>query len=160
MMALHWRRFITIQFNSLQGIIFWPLLDSCLWLSASYSMSSFERKGMFMKLLYMITDVILFIFFYYFFIIIINIILLDCSIVCYRIVRLTSPNLNYFILLGASLLYISVFLRLYPNTGWIFTEVICNVRDHMWRVCKGIWPILMAAYLICKWTLWLIIKWC
>lgn len=46
----------------------------------------------------------------------------------YRIVRLTSPNLNYVIITGALLLYASVILYIFPSTNEFLVTLFCQVR--------------------------------
>lgn len=53
--------------------------------------------------------------------------LCDC-IILYRIVRLISPNLNYFIILGAILLYISVAFFVFPTRDPFLVTFACHVR--------------------------------
>ena len=45
-----------------------------------------------------------------------------------RIVRLTSPNLNYLIIVGVVLLYMSVFFWVSPAKEEMEATVLCNVR--------------------------------
>ena len=45
----------------------------------------------------------------------------------HRIVRLTSPNLNYFIIAGSYIMYISIFIRLMPSGDETVNYVRCNV---------------------------------
>lgn len=50
------------------------------------------------------------------------------TIMCFhRIIRLTSPNLNYFIIAGCFIMYASIFIRLMPSTDKIVNYVRCNV---------------------------------
>ena len=52
-------------------------------------------------------------------------------IVCHsfrRIIRLTSPNLNYFILLGALLLYMGMYANVGLTTSFDLVTVQCHVR--------------------------------
>ena len=58
-------------------------------------------------------------------------ILLYIIIPDFRIVRLTSPNLNYFILAGGITLYSSVFFRLFPSDSELYTHVRCNVSQSL-----------------------------
>ena len=44
-----------------------------------------------------------------------------------RIIRLTSPNLNYFMIVGAFMVYFSVFIRVLPTTDMLAWEFICSV---------------------------------
>ena len=46
-----------------------------------------------------------------------------------RIVKLTSPNLNYFIISGAVLLYGSVYVRVYFDSSELYNDVRCNVSN-------------------------------
>ena len=45
----------------------------------------------------------------------------------YRIVKLTSPNLNYIVIVGAIFMYGSVFSRMLPNTDQASLDVRCYV---------------------------------
>ena len=46
----------------------------------------------------------------------------------YRLVRLTSPNLNYFIIAGAVIFYSSVYTFFYvPQTSLEVVAIVCNV---------------------------------
>ena len=51
------------------------------------------------------------------------------SLIAFRIVQMTSPNLNYFIIVGSYILYASVFVRLIPSTDKTVNYVRCNVCD-------------------------------
>lgn len=44
----------------------------------------------------------------------------------YRIVKLSSPNLNYLIIVGSYFLYFSVYLLLFPDVQGNY-EIFCNV---------------------------------
>ncbi|XP_064391124.1 gamma-aminobutyric acid type B receptor subunit 2-like [Halichondria panicea] len=44
-----------------------------------------------------------------------------------RVVKLTSPNINYFIIMGAYCHYISIYLRVLPSTDYTFTFVRCFI---------------------------------
>lgn len=46
-----------------------------------------------------------------------------------RIVRLTSPNLNYFIIVGALCIYMSVYIRFYVTSNEIYHNIRCNVSS-------------------------------
>lgn len=50
----------------------------------------------------------------------------------YRVVKLSSPNLNYLIVAGAALAYASVFLYIFSEREHqhIAHEVLCNVRKN------------------------------
>ena len=50
------------------------------------------------------------------------------SILLCRIVRLISPNLNYFIILGAILLYISIAFFVFPTLDPFLVTFACHVR--------------------------------
>ena len=45
----------------------------------------------------------------------------------YRVVKLSSPNLNYFIITGAALLYVSIYLYIIPINTKCTANIICNV---------------------------------
>ena len=49
----------------------------------------------------------------------------------FRIVKLSSPNLNYLIISGATLLYISVYMYVFTagKDQLIIQTLICNVRN-------------------------------
>ena len=47
----------------------------------------------------------------------------------YRIVKLTSPNLNHIIILGSVLLYICVFFYSFPSKNKMIQSTFCNVSD-------------------------------
>ena len=46
----------------------------------------------------------------------------------YRLVRLTSPNLNYLIGSGAILLYLAIIVTVLPAKSAVFAGVLCNLR--------------------------------
>ena len=50
---------------------------------------------------------------------------------CLRVVRLTSPNLNYLIIVGSIIMYTTIIIRLIPSTDETVNYVICNVRPQM-----------------------------
>ena len=45
-----------------------------------------------------------------------------------RLIRLSSPNLNYLIGLGAIVLYLNIITLVIPTTNTHFAAVLCNVR--------------------------------
>ena len=45
----------------------------------------------------------------------------------FRIVRLTSPNLNYLIILGTILLYTTVIFFVFPTTDATYQTIFCHV---------------------------------
>ena len=45
-----------------------------------------------------------------------------------RLIKLTSPNLNYAIGVGAFMLYVDVILLVVPTTNRDVISVLCNVR--------------------------------
>ena len=47
-----------------------------------------------------------------------------------RLIRLSSPNLNYIIGLGAFILYLNVVTLVIPATNHDFAAVLCNVSGH------------------------------
>ena len=47
----------------------------------------------------------------------------------YRLVRLSSSNLNYLIGLGAIVLYVNVITLVIPTTNADFAAILCNVSD-------------------------------
>ena len=57
---------------------------------------------------------------------------ISCDCILYyllcRIVRLISPNLNYFIILGAILLYVSVAFFVFPTLDPFLVTFACHVR--------------------------------
>lgn len=44
-----------------------------------------------------------------------------------RLIRLTSPNLNYLIGIGAIILYIDIYFFVIPSTDKVAVTVFCNV---------------------------------
>ena len=51
-------------------------------------------------------------------------------LVCfYRLVKLSSPNLNYLIIIGAVCLYACVFIAVTPINDEAVETVICNVMN-------------------------------
>lgn len=55
----------------------------------------------------------------------------NCHLTCsfFRIVRLTSPNLNYLIVIGAILTYCTIFVYLIPTTNPDVYKIRCYVSD-------------------------------
>ena len=52
------------------------------------------------------------------------------NIIFFRVVKLSSPNLNYIIIAGVALLYTSVFMYTYTAEEALFQTILCNVcRD-------------------------------
>ena len=51
-----------------------------------------------------------------------------CCLCIYRLVKLSSPNLNYFIIIGAVLMYISIFFYILPVTNTDVVLASCIVR--------------------------------
>ena len=49
------------------------------------------------------------------------------NIMVCRVVRLTSPNLNYFIIAGSYIMYATTFIRLIRSTDFTANYVRCNV---------------------------------
>ena len=45
----------------------------------------------------------------------------------YRIIQLASPNLNYLIMVGATLIYISIFLAEEPTIDILHVQINCIV---------------------------------
>ena len=45
----------------------------------------------------------------------------------HRLIRLSSPNLNYLIGLGAIVLYLNIITLVIPTTNTHFAAVLCNV---------------------------------
>ena len=67
-----------------------------------------------------------------------------------RLIRLTSPNLNYLIGAGAILLYIDVYFYVIPTSDQHTAAIFCNVhiRDIMYPVyvwCINLSHILLSA---------------
>ena len=46
----------------------------------------------------------------------------------YRLIRLSSPNLNYLIGSGAILLYLAIIVTVLPADTAVFSSVVCNLR--------------------------------
>ena len=55
----------------------------------------------------------------------------------YRLVRLTSPRLNYISIVGATVMYVSVLLYSIPSFSAVAAEVLCEV--HMRTACHDIY---------------------
>lgn len=51
------------------------------------------------------------------------------SVYLCRVVKLTSPNLNYFIILGVISLYIGCFVQVIPTTSLLVWDYFCQVSD-------------------------------
>lgn len=49
----------------------------------------------------------------------------------YRLVRLTSPNLNYLIGTGAIILYVDIYFFVIPTTNQVAVTVFCNVSHSL-----------------------------
>jgi gamma-aminobutyric acid type B receptor len=52
-----------------------------------------------------------------------------------RLIRLSSPNLNYLIGLGAIVLYLNVITLVIPTTNTLFAAVLCNINP--WLISLG-----------------------
>ena len=48
----------------------------------------------------------------------------------YRAIKLSSPNLNYLIILGATILYICVFFYSYSSSNATIQTIFCNVSHY------------------------------
>ena len=48
-----------------------------------------------------------------------------------RLIKLTSPNLNYIIGAGAILLYLAIYVMAVPSTDSTTVAVLCNVSAHL-----------------------------
>ena len=57
--------------------------------------------------------------------------------IIFRLIRLSSPNLNYIIGLGAFILYLNVVALVIPATNHDFAAVLCNVSGH--KICLVIY---------------------
>ena len=59
----------------------------------------------------------------------------------FRLIRLTSPNLNYLIGSGAILLYIAIIVTVLPAKSAVFAGILCNLRDWLtgfgYSLCYG-----------------------
>ncbi len=62
----------------------------------------------------------------------------------YRVVKITSPNINYFIIVGAYCHYISIYVRVLPSTDYTFTFVRCFVSISSSGFCRPT-PLLQAS---------------
>lgn len=56
----------------------------------------------------------------------------------FRLIRLTSPNLNYIIVAGAILLYIDVLLTVVPTEDKDAITVLCNVCRFAWLAVAAV----------------------
>ncbi len=45
-----------------------------------------------------------------------------------RLIRLTSPNLNHIIAIGAIILYLGIYLFVVPTSNQVALSVLCNVK--------------------------------
>ena len=52
-----------------------------------------------------------------------------------RLIKLTSPNLNYIIGGGAILLYLAIYVSAVPTTDPTVVKWLCNVSAHL---CEGV----------------------
>ena len=68
----------------------------------------------------------------------------------HRIVKLTSPNLNYFIHLGALSLYVGSLIRVTPSTSLAVWDHVCRVSNThattYYMVLMNFWGILLSKY--------------
>ena len=55
----------------------------------------------------------------------------DINFVFIRLIRLTSPKLNYFIGIGAIILYIDISLSVAPTTDPKIVTILCNVSKRI-----------------------------
>ena len=51
--------------------------------------------------------------------------------ILYRLIRLSSPNLNYIIGLGAIVLYLNVIILVVPTAEPHVAVILCNVRMYI-----------------------------
>lgn len=49
--------------------------------------------------------------------------------ITFRLMKLSSPNLNYLIGFGAIVLYIGMYLFVIPSTNPLIISIFCNVRS-------------------------------
>ena len=52
-----------------------------------------------------------------------------------RLIKLTSPNLNYIIGAGAILLYLAIYVSAVPTTDPTVVKWLCNVSA---QLCEGV----------------------
>ena len=69
-----------------------------------------------------------------------SVILAFCIILCvffhYRLIRISSPNLNYIIGLGAIVLYLNIIVLVIPAAEEEMAIVLCNVSTNLlYNVC-------------------------
>ena len=50
-------------------------------------------------------------------------------VINFRLIRLSSPNLNYLIVIGAIVLYVDVYLYVIPTESESSAVAICHVRQ-------------------------------
>ena len=62
----------------------------------------------------------------------------------HRLVRLTSPSLNYVIIGGALIMYLSIILYVVPVTSQVATTAMCNVSMPIVET-----PEVMDSFLTC-----------
>ncbi len=49
------------------------------------------------------------------------------AVISFRVVKITSPNINYFIIVGAYCHYISIYFRVLPSTDYELNALRCYV---------------------------------
>ena len=54
-----------------------------------------------------------------------------------RLIKLTSPNLNYIIGAGAILLYLAIYVLAIPSTDPTAVAVLCNVSAQLCEAMTG-----------------------
>lgn len=54
--------------------------------------------------------------------------------IIHRLIKLTSPNLNYLILAGAIVLYVDIYFFVIPSTDQLKVTINCNVSCQMYRI--------------------------
>ena len=64
----------------------------------------------------------------------------------FRIVRLTSPNLNYLIILGTILLYTTVIFFVFPTTDATYQTIFCHVSYSLVFGCVFCTGLLLEIY--------------
>ena len=64
--------------------------------------------------------------------------------------KLTSPNINYFIIMGAYCHYISIYLRVLPSTDYTFTFVRCfvSIIKYMYLRCTSCLSLLILLQIV------------
>ena len=64
--------------------------------------------------------------------------------VFYRIVKLTSPNLNYVVLFGAFTLYGSIYFYVLPSERELTSTLYCHVRNKKYSSSRNLYCLVFS----------------